>query len=57
MGNLQDRLIGRLTWHTPLIWICWAVAVICAPFALLCFAADAQREELEASRDRKRARR
>ncbi|WP_370284816.1 hypothetical protein [Pseudooceanicola nanhaiensis] len=49
--------MGRLTWHTPLIWLCWAVAVICLPFALLCFAADAQREELEAARARRIARR
>ncbi len=57
MGNLRDRVMGRLTWHTPLIWLCWAVAVICLPFALLCFAADAQREELEAARARRIARR
>jgi hypothetical protein len=33
------------------------VAALSLPFALLCFAADAQREELEAARDRKMARR
>ncbi len=57
MGNLRDRLTGQLTWHTPLIWLCWTVAALCLPFALLCFAADAQREELEAARDRRIARR
>lgn len=46
-----------MTWHTPLIWLCWLIAALCLPFALLCFAADAQREELEAARDRKMARR
>lgn len=57
MGNLRDRLMARLTWHTPLIWLCWALAALSLPFALLCFAADAQREELVAARDRTIARR
>ncbi len=57
MAGLHDRLKGRLTWHTPLIWLCWLIAALCLPFALLCFAADAQREELEAARDRRIARR
>lgn len=57
MAGLHDRLKGRLTWHTPLIWLCWLIAALCLPFALLCFAADAQREELEAARGRRIARR